>query len=393
MSENPPTIDELFKLAAESLKFDFEKIRKEIKHHATSGQECEELLIKFLNNHLPRRFCATSGFVIDSNNSISKQSDILIYDAENSPVYRANEKAQILPADSIASIIEVKSMLDKSELIDAAEKIASVKSLHRTELTNMDQPVNFTNFITNTSLGIVFAYDSKTTLKTLAKNLKEINKKMPRAHWVDVVVVLGKGMIGYCSKLPGEDKAALMLPETSKDFIIPPFYVYLSIFDDANYALNRFFLNLMSVLTFFRKRTSIPFSNLLKGSNKNFLNICGYWYNTNRELVEVPEEQVGKGKDALITFDVFEKFNSHIIARYKIFEWADGYVYEITPPTHDSLQILKTIVRIKSKEHFTVIPFKNGIVALSTLLKERPADINEIVDKIQNQLSLRIEIR
>ena len=44
MSKNPPTIDELFKLAAESLRFDFEKIRKEIQHYPTSGQEGEELL-------------------------------------------------------------------------------------------------------------------------------------------------------------------------------------------------------------------------------------------------------------------------------------------------------------------------------------------------------------
>src|ERR1700722_5332375 len=116
MSENPPTIDELFKLAAETPRFDFEKIRKEIQHYPTSGQEGEELLIKFLNNHLPRRFSATSGFVIDSENKVSKQSDVLIYDAENSPVYRAGERAQILPADSVAAVIEVKAKLNKSEL-------------------------------------------------------------------------------------------------------------------------------------------------------------------------------------------------------------------------------------------------------------------------------------
>ena len=393
MSENPPTIDELFKLAAESLRFDFEKIRKEIQHYPTYGQEGEELLIKFLINHLPRRFSATSGFVIDSENKVSKQSDVLIYDAENRPVYRAGERAQIIPADSVAAVIEVKAKLNKSELEDAAKKVASVKSLKRTPVTNIDQPVTFSDLIISTSLGVVFAFDSETSLRTLADNLKAVNRDLPRAHWIDVIVVLGKGMISYCMKFPGEDRTGLIMPEASEDFIIPPCYIHLSVFEDVPYALNGFFISLMSVLAFFRKRTTIPMNDLLKGSDHLFTNICNYWYDTKRQLVEVPKSQEGKGKDPLFGFDVFHKYGNQIIARYRVFEWADGFVYETIPPSLEALQILRAIVNVKSKEKFTVVPTQGGVVAISTLLKERPADPSEIIDLIPKHFPVRIEIR
>lgn len=392
LPENPPTIEELFKLAAESLKSEFEKIRKEIIHYPTSGQECEELLIKFLNDRLPRRFSATSGFVIDTEDKTSRQSDILIYDAENSPVYRASQKAQILPADSIAAVIEVKSNLTKKELQDAAQKIASVKSLKRTPVTNIDQPVTFSDLIINTSLGIVFAYESQTSLITLAENLKEINAEMPRAHWIDAVVVLDKGMISYCTIFPGEEGSrGLIMPEASEDFMIPACYVHLSIFEDAPYALNRFFINLMSVLAFFRKRTSIPLNGLLKGANQSCKNICAYWYDTNRELVKVPEEMMGKGKDPILVFDVFKKHSNQIIARYRLFKWSNGFIYETTPPTPESLQILKAVVQIKSNENFSVVPTQGGVVCISTLLKELPADLKDITSNIQNRFPVRVQ--
>jgi hypothetical protein len=82
-----------------------------------------------------------------------------------------------------------------------------------------------------------------------------------------------------------------------------------------------------------------------------------------------------------------------MIARYRVFEWADGFVYETIPPTFESLQILKAIVNIKSKEKFTVVPTQGNVVAISTLLKEKPADLSEIIDLIPKHFPVRIEIR
>jgi hypothetical protein len=96
-------------------------------HHGMAGTETENILNNFLNNHLPRRFAATTGLAIDAEDNISQQCDTLIYDAENNPIYRAGDNfvAQILPSDSIAAAIEIKSNLNKNELEDAAKKLAA----------------------------------------------------------------------------------------------------------------------------------------------------------------------------------------------------------------------------------------------------------------------------
>jgi hypothetical protein len=81
------------------------------------GLEVEEVLRKFLNAHLPRRYSACSGVMIDVENHMSKQTDVMVYDALSSPEYRASEQLQIVPADAVASVIEVKSCLTPTYLI------------------------------------------------------------------------------------------------------------------------------------------------------------------------------------------------------------------------------------------------------------------------------------
>jgi hypothetical protein len=384
MAEATSTVEELFQLGAQTLKDDFEKIRKSMPHHGVAGQETENLLIGFLNERLPRRFAAVSGLVIDTANSLSKQCDVLIYDAENSPVYRAGSVGQILPSDSIASVIEVKSKLTKAELEDAAEKIASVKKLQRTPITNLDQPVNFSNFIINNSLGVVFAYDSKTSLKALAKNLKEINKKLPRAQWIDAVVVLGKGMLSYGVRFPGAEKYNSMMPEASADFSVPACYVHLCLFDDSKYALNRFFMHLMSVLSFYRKRTALPFDSILRGAEKTATTIQGYWFTTDRNLVEVPDSQIGRGDDPLIVFNVFYKNTAQCVGQFRQYKWSDGYIYQVIPPNKDALVVLGILISPTGQKNCSVVPVQDGVIAHTNLLNGIPPGLDQIKKILSN---------
>jgi hypothetical protein len=378
MREETLTVEGLFQLGAQTLKDDFEKIRKSMPHHGVAGQETENLLIDFLNERLPRRFSAVTGLVIDTENSLSKQCDVLIYDAENSPVYRAGSVGQILPSDSIAAVIQVKSKLSKAELKDAAENIASVKKLQRSPITNLDQPVNFSNFIVNNSLGVVFAYDSKTSLKALAKNLKEINKKLPRAQWIDVVVVLGKGMLSYCMQFPGEKKYNNMMPEASADFSVPACYVHLCLFEDSKYALNRFFMHLMSVLSFYRKRTALPFESILGGAEKTATTIQGYWYTTDRNLVEVPDSQIGKGEDPLIVFNVFHKNRANSVGQFSQYKWSDGYIYQVIPPNNDALTVLGILISLTGQKNCNAVPVQDGVMAHTNLLNGIPPRLDQI---------------
>ena len=124
---NKIDISSLIKEAGAHLRAEFEFIKSTNPHYGERGAEAENILIEFLNKHLPKRFAAASGFVIDRANNISSQMDVLIYDALNSPVYRKQERVSILPSDNVATAIEVKSKLNKAELQDASIKISSVK--------------------------------------------------------------------------------------------------------------------------------------------------------------------------------------------------------------------------------------------------------------------------
>lgn len=388
-----PTIDELFRTSADQLKSDFEAVKISVPHHGTSGGEAEDILRKFLNSHLPRRFAATAGFVIDEQNQMSRQSDVLIYDAENSPIYREGESSLILPADSIASVIEVKSKLSKKELSDAVEKVASVKKLIRSPITLMDQPVTFSDLILNSIFGVVFAYGSKTSLEALAKNLRDLNKKMPRSEWTDLIVVLDKGMLGYYVQFPGE-KGFLgqIMPPASKDAIKPPYYVHLSISNDAKYALNRFFATLMVQLTFFRKRSSISLASMLRGSISEVKTIQSYWFDSKGDLQTVPSVQFEQGPKPNWSFDVFVKTTQEIIGRYSQHVWADGYVYQVIPCSPQSASLMGLIAGFNQKSKVHVIPSKDQLRGFTTVLSGVPPTRQQVKEHLEKN-SKGLEIK
>ena len=71
-------IEDLFKEAGKHLRNEFESIKASNPHYGERGTETELILIEFLNDHLPKRFNATSGIIVDNQNNISKQTDVII---------------------------------------------------------------------------------------------------------------------------------------------------------------------------------------------------------------------------------------------------------------------------------------------------------------------------
>ena len=86
---------------------EFEEIKRSNPHYAERGAEAEVILRDFLNDHLPKRFAADTGLVVDDEGGISRQCDVLVYDASNSPIYRRGKRVLILPSDNVAAILEV----------------------------------------------------------------------------------------------------------------------------------------------------------------------------------------------------------------------------------------------------------------------------------------------
>lgn len=89
------------------------------RHQPTKGSYREALLRRLLRRVLPDRFRVSTGFIYRWNEQPTRQLDVLIWDAQKySPLLEEGELA-ILSADSVAAIVEVKSILNRAELRDA----------------------------------------------------------------------------------------------------------------------------------------------------------------------------------------------------------------------------------------------------------------------------------
>ena len=92
----------IFEKASAKLRQDFDELYS-VPHSALKGSEAEKIIRNFLNNHLPKRFSAGAGFIIDPSDRISRQTDVVIYDAIHCPMYRASEDAAIFPSTNVAA--------------------------------------------------------------------------------------------------------------------------------------------------------------------------------------------------------------------------------------------------------------------------------------------------
>jgi Domain of unknown function (DUF6602) len=202
---------EIFAKAAKKLRQDFRELSETVPHNAVKGQEAVKLVKEFLAGHLPKRFDVGAGFIIDQNNSRSKQSDVIIYDAYNCPVYRVSDDAAIFPNDNVAAVVEVKSRLDKKRLLEAFENIAAVKSLAKSETPKWAEPRRSKVATRIQTVGCVFAFKSSLTMETLRSHyIEEVQSRGLGPH-IDLILVLDRGILTLVIKPPGNDWGPVIL--------------------------------------------------------------------------------------------------------------------------------------------------------------------------------------
>ena len=381
-------IKELISQAGKHLRNEFENIKNSNPHFAERGAEAEIILANFLNLHLPKRFAAESGFIIDHLNNISLQADVIIYDALNSPIYRKGERVLILPSDNVSSVIEVKSNLNKTQLEDAAQKVASVKKLEKTPITNVDQPVTFSSLITTKTLGIVFAYDSNTSLETLAENLRDINQEIQSDHWIDLVAVLDKGVIGCTVQLPfSQEFPAWFGGVASKDFPIPPFYVHLVKEELGELTLNRFFVNLMAHLTFYRKRSTIDIKNVMGNQPSQCMTLQGYQYNLKRDLVQVEQaHQEGNLLKSIIKFNLYSTTDGVFVGQIAWMPWQDGAVLSYSGRLGPPQTVFQPYFHISKSQGIVMQGMKDANLWLSSVLPLSEDKFIEISKQLKGEI-------
>lgn len=192
-----PTLSrtDIFAQAARRMRADFEALTV-VPHNATKGQEAEEIIRQFLNGHLPKRFTASAGFIIDPVGTVSNQTDVIVYDSYNCPVYRASDTAGIFPSNNVAAVIEVKSRLTGEAIADAAAKIARIKALTKSKPPEL--PIR----VSAQTLGVLFAFASDISLPKVLDHYVESIREHGLGRHLDFIAVLDRGLVTLCSKFP-----------------------------------------------------------------------------------------------------------------------------------------------------------------------------------------------
>lgn len=110
------------------------KLRRNLDHGSTKGTGTENAWLAMLGHYLPKRYQCTRAAVVDCNGGRSDAIDVLIFDRQYSPFILNDPESeiQLIPAESVYAVLEVKQILNKAHVEYAGGKVASVRELERT---------------------------------------------------------------------------------------------------------------------------------------------------------------------------------------------------------------------------------------------------------------------
>ena len=107
----------------------FDETARQLRHPGEFGAFRERLCARFLSLFIPSYLGVGSGFLIDSNDQVSSQSDLVVYDSQYTPMMTDSQNFRFFPIETVVCIGEVKSTLEKKEFFDALTKLARNKEL------------------------------------------------------------------------------------------------------------------------------------------------------------------------------------------------------------------------------------------------------------------------
>ncbi len=89
------------------------------------GNLVERVFRNQLLEVLPEKVGVSNGFVVDSQGSVSRQMDIILYDRPNTPRIFTSDGAQMFPVEATYACGEIKTDMNSTQLDDAFEKCLS----------------------------------------------------------------------------------------------------------------------------------------------------------------------------------------------------------------------------------------------------------------------------
>lgn len=175
---SPPYLQNVFRQLNETALVKA-KASELIKHSLEKGLSNESILRGILRVTLPKNYGIGKGKAVSSEGVMSRQCDIIIYDALNCPCLFIDENMnQVLPIEGIYAVVEVKTRLTKSTMRIGFEEICSVKEIVKSpENASTNKKVTIIP-----PLGYMVCYEDKRSLETIYRNYVELNKQSNRSY-------------------------------------------------------------------------------------------------------------------------------------------------------------------------------------------------------------------
>lgn len=131
--ENMSNLADIMELVSGQLKANIEASRQSFLHNATKGDAVENAVRSFLRRHLPDAIGVAHGQVADRFGNVSTQLDVILYDAQRTPILYMDEAKEnrLIPAEGVIAAIECKTNLRLDELRTLAKSAETLKSLDR----------------------------------------------------------------------------------------------------------------------------------------------------------------------------------------------------------------------------------------------------------------------
>lgn len=144
------------------------------------GEESERLLRDFLAGFLPKRFAVGTGYIVDRHETLSYETDVVIYDALNGAVYPLTRRVVMVPVEGVAAAIEVKARLYGGYLREEFVKARLLKSLAHSA------PPPFVGLL---------AFGNKNPLSRAASEYRRLIREYGASAGFDAVAVLDQGLV------------------------------------------------------------------------------------------------------------------------------------------------------------------------------------------------------
>ena len=197
---SPDPLQSIFTGLSKKLSAEFDFLSSQFSHSPSKGSAREFILMELLRRHLPQKLAVGSGLIVSSDGQSSKQIDIVIYDALNTPIMYMADELQIFPIECVYAVIEVKSHLNSTELRKSVENIRSVKRMPKVAYVINDNPIKKTANLYGEELdhfpviGLVFAYSSIKNTQILKNKLIDLDDNEVINN-IDTICILNKALI------------------------------------------------------------------------------------------------------------------------------------------------------------------------------------------------------